>query len=91
MRVDNRKAPRTDVTLTMKKKKEKKNKKIIHAGARSETTTDKFISATQANVLRGAASPNMSTIFNPFDGWSPVLAPPSPNHYHPATPNTHTI
>lgn len=53
-------------------KREKKNKKIIHTGARSETTTDNFISAAQANVSKGV-TPNMYTIFNPLDGWSPVL------------------
>lgn len=40
--------------------------------------------------LRGAASPNMSTIFNPFDGWSPVLAPPSPPTTTTLPPRTHT-
>lgn len=40
--------------------------------------------------LRGAAIPNMPTIFNPFDGWSPVLTPPSPPTTTTPPPRTHT-
>ena len=58
-------------------KRKKKNKKIILAGARSETTTDNFISAAQANVSKGAI-PNVS-VYRFFTPWMVGLHS-SPHH-----------